>query len=127
MDKIFDLVYRSLKWLSEIFGVTYEEINVIIWFIMLPVIFAYLLDRVLKTNYVKIALAVMVVLTLLWIPSFENFSKLLFQKSAAFLHWFNYLGLNYTQASVLICLVLPIIVIFVLYYLKIKAYESKRK
>ena len=118
MNEIFDVVYRSLKWLAKIVRLTYEEVNVIIWFFIIPVIFICLIDRILKTNYLKQGFALLVLPSVLVISNFEDFSKLVFQKSAAFLHWFDYLGINYTQASVLICVVLPILIIVLLLFLK---------
>jgi hypothetical protein len=122
MPKIFDFVYRSLKWLEELSGFSYEAINIIIWFILLPTIFVLLIERILKTNYLKIAFVLIVLITLLVTPDFEVFSKTLFQKSVAFLNGFEYLGLNYIQASVLVCVILPLLVILTLVCIK----KSKR-
>jgi len=123
MNKIFDLIYHSLKWISKITGFTYEEVNVIIWFFILPAIFIFLLDRLLKVNYLKLGFTVITFITLLTVPSFEDFSHYVFQKSVAFLHWFEAFGINYTQASVLICVVLPLLIIGILIYLKRKKRE----
>lgn len=118
MNEIFDLIYRSLKWISKLTEFTYEEVNIIIWFLILPVIFAFLLDRILNNNYSKIIYLVFVLILFLLISDFENFSKMLFQKSASFLHRFDFIGMNYTQASVLICVVLPIFIVVTLLFLK---------
>jgi hypothetical protein len=118
MPKIFDFVYRSLKWLEELSGFSYEAVNIIIWFILLPTIFVLLIERILKTNYLKIAFVLIVLITLLVTPDFEVFSKTLFQKSVAFLNGFEYLGLNYIQASVLVCVILPLLVILTLVCIK---------
>lgn len=118
MNKIFDFVYQGLKWLAKMFRVTYEEINVIIWFFIIPAIFVFLIDRILRTNYLHRGFAVLILLCLISISNFESFSKMIFKKSAAFLHWFDYLGLNYTQASVLVCVALPILFMFFLLFLK---------
>ena len=111
MNKIFDVVYRSLKWLAEITKLTYEEINIIIWFIAIPAIYMYMIDRIISTNYFKIGYGILVILTLVIISDFEDFSKTIFKKSANFLHWFEFLGINYIQASVLICVLLPILIV----------------
>ncbi|TMM56970.1 hypothetical protein FEE95_10780 [Maribacter algarum] len=120
MSKIFDLVYRSLKWFEKLTGLTYEELNIIVWYIIIPSIFVYLLDRVLKVNYLKITFTSVVVLSIILIPDFEIFSKNLFKKSVSFLNWFDYLGINYIQASVLICVVLPIVLLALLFYFKLR-------
>jgi len=118
MNEIFDLVYRGLKWLSKISGLTYEEINIIIWYFILPASFVFLLERFFKTKYLTSGFAAIVFLVILGVKDFELFSKALFQKSVDFLNWFDNLGINYVQASVLICVILPILMIAALVFLK---------
>lgn len=38
MDKVFDLCVDSLEWLAEKLGITYKELNVIIFVIGYPII-----------------------------------------------------------------------------------------
>jgi hypothetical protein len=57
-------------------------------------------------------------LTLFFVPDFEKFATMLFYKSVDFLNWFQALGLDYVQASVVICVIAPLIFIFLLIYLK---------
>jgi hypothetical protein len=60
----------------------------------------------------------LVVLTLFFVPDFKKFATMLFYKSVDFLNWFQALGLDYVQASVVICVIAPLIFIFLLVYLK---------
>lgn len=62
----------------------------------------------------------LVTLTLIIIPDFEFFSDFIFEKSVSFLKLFQNIGLNYVQASVIICVVIPAAVIIWLLYLKSK-------
>jgi len=58
-------------------------------------------------------------LTLL-INDFEKFSEWLFNYSAKFLNSFSYIGWNYVEASVIICVFIPIIVFSFLVYFAFK-------
>lgn len=123
MKKIFDFVYDVLVFLSDLTGFTYKEINIIIWFILIPLSWTFLLDKILKIHYYKIAFIILLSITLLSIKSFLEFSNWLFDKSADLLRSFDALGSNYTTSSVLICLLLPILIY---YFLIKKAYFNKK-
>ena len=118
MAKIFDLVYQLLKWLSKISGFTYREINIIVYFILIPSFFIFLISRILNQKYIIISFLLFILVSVLLIPDFTLFSSLLFDKSVSFLNWFEFIGLNYIQTSVIICVIIPIIVIISLFYFK---------
>ncbi|RYH73953.1 hypothetical protein EVU94_08130 [Flavobacteriaceae bacterium 144Ye] len=67
-----------------------------------------LIDKIIKRHYLKIAFTLIVVITLLSVKSFSEFSNQLFDASADFLRSFNAVGSNYTTSSVVICVVIPI-------------------
>ncbi|PHS62238.1 MAG: hypothetical protein COB12_10985 [Flavobacterium sp.] len=116
MDKAFDVVYKLLKWASKVTGLTYHEINIIVYFIIIPVIFIILIDRIFKTHKLKIGFGIILLITLLSISDFKLFSTIIFNKSVAFLKWFSIIGLNYIQASVIICVIIPVIILGILFY-----------
>jgi len=118
MQKIFNLVYECLIWLSTVTGLTYAEVNVIIWFIAIPFVFIYLIERLIKTNFLKLCYLGIVLLVFFLNSDFELLSKKLFEKSKVFLQWFAHLGLNYVQASVLICVIFPILIVVFLVLLR---------
>lgn len=117
MNDIFKATYDFLKWISKATGLTYHEVNIVVYFIIIPAIFIYLFERFFKTNYLKIGFGLIVLLTLIIVPDFKKFSALLFKKSVDFLNWFDIFGLNYIQASVVICVIIPIIIFSVFMYL----------
>ncbi len=117
MSKVFDLVYQLLKWLSKISGFTYREINIIVYFIIIPSLFFFLLSKILKQKYIVISFLAFVGVILFLIPDFESFSSWLFDESVNFLNWFKVLGLDYIQASVVICVLVPILILLGLLYL----------
>ncbi|MDO5979194.1 hypothetical protein [Flavivirga spongiicola] len=127
MNEAFKIVYDLLKWISKISGFTYHEVNIIVYFIIIPVIFIYMIERILKTNYLKIGFVVLILLTIIIVPDFSIFSTALFNKSVDFLNWFSIIGLNYIQASVVICVIVPLIIMGLLMYLKRRKANSKFK
>ena len=120
MNEIFDLVYRLLKWISELTNFTYREVNIIVYFIIIPSLFFLFISRILRKKYPVIVFLVLTIISVLIIPDFEQFSDSLFEKSVSFLNWFDNIGLNYVQASVVICVIIPILIILFLIYLNTK-------
>ena len=116
MDKIFDIVYKFLKWASHISGFAYHEINIIVYFIIIPFLFISLIDRIFKIHRLKIGFGIALLIAFISISDFESFSTILFNKSVSFLKWFSVIGLNYIQASVVICVLIPIIIFGILFY-----------
>ena len=116
MAKLFDIVYQLLMWLSAITSLTYREVNVVIYFIVIPAFFFYLLTKITKQKKIILGFLMLVIVTLFIIPDFEQFSIRLFDLSVDFLNWFDIIGLDYVQASVVICVFLPILMIAVLLY-----------
>ena len=120
MNEVFDLIYRFLKWLSTITGLTYHEVNIVVYFILIPAFAIFLVSLVFRNKYLILGYLVIVALLLLIIPDFQTFSDHLFEKSVALLNWFENLGLNYVQASVVICVILPSITLTLLLYFSFK-------
>ena len=122
MKKIFELTYEFLIFLSSITGFSYKEINIIIWFILIPLSWTFLIDTIKGKHYFKIGFSLIIFLVLICIKDFSEFSNKLFDVSADFLRSFNPVGMDYTAASVVICLLVPLVVYVVLIR---KAYFSK--
>ena len=118
MSEIFDFVYLTLKWLSNLTGFTYREVNIIVYYLFLPASLVYVIGRVFKLKYLFFIYIIVNLIILMFIPDFEVFSYQLFEKSVQFLKWFEIIGLNYVQASVVICVIIPIALFGVLMYFK---------
>lgn len=114
MSFTFYLVYTGLEWLSRITGLTYEMINVIVWYGLLPLIYVVLLDRIFKTWVLSAGFILVVSMVVATRPNFSLFADHLFDLSVDFLHGFAVMGLNYDRASVLVCVLLPFVVFLVL-------------
>lgn len=124
MEYLFKLVYDSLKFLERTTGLSYEEINIIIWFIAIPLSWAYLLDKIVGKHYLKITFVLFIIISLLIIDDFTLKCEMFFYKSVDFLNAFNSLGSNYKSTSVIICLFIPILIYFILFQ---KAFVKRKK
>ncbi len=118
MNETFQVVYKFLKWISKISGLTYHEVNIIVYFIIIPAFFIFLISKIFKKKALFVGFLILVVLTIIIVPDFAQFSTNLFDKSIGFLKWFDNIGLNYIQASVVICVIIPILIFIFLIYLK---------
>ena len=116
MNTAFQIVYSLLKWIAEVTGFTYNEVNIIAYYIILPFAYVILADRILKKHILKILYVVGVSVCLFFIKDFTTFSDWLFDQSVDFLLSFQFLGWNYIVSSVLICVVFPAIVFFVMFH-----------
>ena len=120
MNSIFDAVYRFLVFISELTHLSYHEINIVVYYIIAPFIYLFLLDKIFHFHYLKIGFSIFVILFLIFIPDFSKFSTRAFISSQHFLQCFGFVGLNYVGASVVICVVVPIIILAVLLWIVYK-------
>ncbi|MFK7747387.1 MAG: hypothetical protein AB8B65_03275 [Kordia sp.] len=114
MHTIFNYTYEVLMWFSSLTGFTYKEINIIIWFIMIPLSWMLLLDKIYQRRLFTIFFTLLVTIVLFFIPNFTHFCDWLFQKSVDFLNIFNGIGSTYVVSSVLICVLIPIVIYVIL-------------
>ena len=124
MGIIFEIVAGILYLFSEITGLTYKEINIIVYYILIPYSYFVLIDYIFGKHYLKTTFAFIVLVILInEYKSFENFSDNLFDKSALFLNSFGFLGMDYYVASVVIC----VLVVIFIYIFLISIIINKRK
>ncbi|WP_298420727.1 hypothetical protein [uncultured Kordia sp.] len=114
MQTIFDYTYQLLMIIANFTGFTYKEINIIIWFIIIPLSWIVLLDKIYKQRKLTIIFLLFIIASLLLIPNFTRFCDWLFQQSVNFLNLFNSAGSNYVASSVIICVLIPIIIYVIL-------------
>lgn len=117
MNLIFEIVRDILLWIGQLTRLSYNEINIIVYYIVIPYTFLHLLDRIFRSQYLRVGFLVVVLMGLLMISDFKVFSDKLFKWSVQFLNWFEIIGLDYFQASVVICVFVPIVIYAVLFYL----------
>jgi len=117
MQSIFTIVYRILVTLSELTGLSYNEINIVVFFVIIPLIFLLLMDKIFDRRVFSVSFIIFVLISSLFIRDLRLFSDGLFDQSVAFLLGFEVLGLDYVASSVLVCVFLPMLIFFVLFTL----------
>ncbi|AIZ42403.1 hypothetical protein [Cellulophaga baltica] len=116
MDRIFQVVYKTLKWISEISGLTYHEVNIIVYYMVIPTLFIFLISKIFKAKSLLIGFIIFLLFVVFVISDFEKFATALFEGSVNFLNSFSQVGLNYVQASVVICVIIPTVILAALLY-----------
>src|SRR6478735_1053855 len=99
MNSVFHIVFLLLMGIAKITGFTYNEVNIIAYFMVLPFAYITLADKILKTHVLKIGYVAVIGAGLLMIKDFTAFSDWLFQKSVDFLLSFQVFGWNYIVSS----------------------------
>ena len=117
---IFRIVANSLLFIGNKMGLTYNEINIIVYYFGIPFSWLCLLDIIFNFNYFKIAFAIFTLGFSVGCRNFKTYSDWLFDKSVLFLNYFNKYGSNYVVSSVWICVSLPIAIYAILIFLIIK-------
>jgi hypothetical protein len=74
----------------------------------------FLIDKIRGKHIFKIGFAAIVIVVLLVFKGFSKFCDNLFDVAAYFLRCFDPFGMDYTAASVIICLLVPLIIYIIL-------------
>jgi hypothetical protein len=120
METIFNIVAGALRSTSRLTGLSYNEINVIAYYVLIPMTWAALLDKTFHFHWVKVCFlcfAAGAFLAALLLFGFSRSCDRLFNASVVFLASFRIVRWNYVQASVVICVVFPIAIYTVLVWL----------
>ena len=116
-ERIFYNVANDLNAFARLFKITYNEINILVFYFLIPFTWVVLLDIIFEFHYLKIAFGIFCFLFFILIRNFRSFSDHLFRKSVAFLNYFNRFGSNYIVSSVWICIFIPALIYGGLFYL----------
>lgn len=127
METIFKSVYHTLKWLEALTGFSYREVNIILYFIIIPGIFSYYIGTLFKSKIPIIGFSLGVLIACIVIPDFKVFSSKAFDTAVDFLNWFEIIGLNYIQASVVFCVIVPLLMLLILVLLKKRVFSRISK
>ena len=119
---VFGIVAISLDVCAKVFHVTYNTVNVVVYYFLIPLSWAILLDRCLSLPYTTtvLCIGVWIGITLVTLGRFQRWCDYVFDKSVEFLLWFERVGWNYCLSSVIICVIVPIAVYAVLLMLNIR-------
>ena len=108
---IFDIVAQLLDRIGRKCGLTYNEVNILVYYLLIPLSWCIMLDCFWGfpiTTFILIFIWVGIFIATRHI--FQEWCDLRFQESVDFLNWFNRLGGNYILNSVIICVVIPLII-----------------
>ena len=117
---IFKIVVNSLFYISRKMKLTYKEINIIVYYFLVPFSWLVLLDIIFRFHYLKVAFGIFTFGFIVGCRNFRTYSDRLFDKSVVFLNYFNKYGSNYVKSSVWICVSLPTAIYIILLYLIFK-------
>ncbi|SEB06636.1 hypothetical protein SAMN05443667_11928 [Flavobacterium gillisiae] len=102
--QIFMIVMGGLVGMAALFGTTYNVINILVYYILIPASWIYLISR--KTSIWINVLSLISLLFFLLLPGLRANSDYAFQKSVDFLNWTaKIFNSNYIDMSVYICVV----------------------
>lgn len=111
IQKIFDITATLLHQIGKVFNLTYNEINIIVYYLIIPLSWAIMIDILIG---IPITTAL---LTVGWIyifivkrNCFRQWCDWAFDKSVDFLNYFNKFKGNYVLNSVVICVLIPILI-----------------
>ena len=107
----FRLVATVLYNIATLLGMTYNEVNILAYYLLIPLTWTMMLDK-----YIGLPLTTGALLYF-WIGirigtwgHFREWCDWAFMRSVDFLNYFNHWGGNYVLNSVIICVVIPVLV-----------------
>ena len=114
---IFAVVAGAEHIIAKLTGATYNEVNIVIYYLLIPLSWAAMIDYITKMPFLSIMYIIAWILFLRKDPmKFRDRCDWAFIKSVDFLLWFKKIGWNYVVSSVIICVVIPLLIYVELIY-----------
>ena len=114
---IFAVVAGAEHIIAKLTGATYNEVNIIIYYLLIPLSWAAMVDYITKMPFLSVMYITACVIFLWKDPmKFRDRCDWAFMKSVDFLLWFKKIGWNYVVSSVIICVVIPLLIYVELIY-----------
>ena len=102
--QIFMIVMGGLMGIAILFGTTYNVINILVYYILVPASWIYLVSRK-TTTWINIV-SLIALIAFLAQPNLRGNCDYFFQKSVDFLNWSaSFFNSNYIDMSVYICVI----------------------
>ena len=111
IQRIFTRVAMALYVGAAKLGITYNEINILVYYLLIPLTWTIMLDFLIGIPLTTMAL--LCVWAGIRIGTWGRFSEWCdwaFMRSVDFLNYFNRWGGNYVLNSVVICVVVPMLI-----------------
>ena len=112
---VFGIVAAGLNLIAKALHMTYNEINIIVYYLIIPLSWCIMLDFIIGLP-ITTPIWILLWIYIIWSKRkfFKEWCDVAFQLSVDFLLKFQRIGWNYWKASVIICVVVPLIVYAVL-------------
>lgn len=109
VNSIFNIVAQSLLWIGKKTGLTYNEVNILVYYLLIPLSWTVMFDCWLRLPVTTVMLiCVWIGIFIATRHTFSLWCDWAFKDSVDFLNWFSRWGSNYVLSSVIICVVIPI-------------------
>ena len=120
VNRIFDFVANALLQIAKAFGITYNQINIICYYFLIPLSWAVIIDFYIKKPIISLTvIGVWIIIVICKWRCFSEWCDWLFEQSVKFLRFFDRIGSYYNMTSVIICVFLPLCIYGLLAYLLI--------
>ncbi len=112
---VFGIVAAGLNLIAKALHMTYNEINIIVYYLIIPLSWCIMLDYIIGLP-ITTPIWLLLWIYIIWSKRkfFKEWCDAAFKLSVDFLLKFKRIGWNYWKASVIICVVVPLIVYAVL-------------
>lgn len=111
MLPIFAIVAGVEHIIAKVTGMTYNEVNIIVYYLLIPLSWAVMIDYITMMPILTPMYIIAWVIFLWKDPmKFRDRCDWVFDKSVDFLLWFKKIGWNYVVSSVIICVVVPVLI-----------------
>ena len=117
MLPVFAIVAGIEHVIAKVTGLTYNEVNIIVYYLLIPLSWAVMIDFITMLPLLS-PMYIVGWIVFLWKDPmrFRDRCDWAFGKSVDFLLWFKKIGWNYFVSSVIICVVVPALVYAELIY-----------
>ena len=119
---VFGIVAAGLNLIAKALHMTYNEINIIVYYLIIPLSWFIMLDYIIGLP-ITTPIWILLWIYIFWSKHkfFRKWCEVAFQLSVDFLLKFQRIGWNYWKASVIICVVVPLIIYAVLIILMVNS------
>lgn len=118
---IFTTVQQFLEWIAKKTHRTYNEINIIVYYFIIPLTWTLMIDYVFSLPLIlSIAYSLFCIIVVVRCKSFKKFSDWLFVKSADFIEYFG----DYFLFSVVICVLIPLLIYIGLIFMSFQHFKG---
>ena len=117
MIPVFAIVAGIEHIIAKLTGLTYNEVNIIVYYLIIPLTWTLMIDYLTKMPFLT-PMIIIGWIIFLWKDQmkFRDRCDWAFDKSVDFLLYFKKIGWNYIVSPVIICVVVPVLIYVELIY-----------